>query len=475
MSTELKLKTSDVAGVQEFGSAVALSGDYAIVGARHGGFDPGAAYVFVKNGAGWVEQAKLSASDTTAFDHFGEAVGIDGDYAIVGASQAGIGSYGQAYIFYRNGSEWVEDTILFASDKADYALFGQSVSLSGDWAIVGSDKAAHMFQRTGSTWTEKAKLTADEATDFGRSVSINGNYAVVGATNINQSPQIGAAYVFHLSGDTWQQQAVLIASDGTTYDYFGWSVSISGDYIIVGAPGANASGMIEPGAAYIFWRSGSVWIQQIKLEPTAPHKVKDFGRAVAISGSHAVAIVGDPGDNEVAVGNGAAYLFERNGLTWSLTEKIITRDAALFDNFGASVAVENTSGSGVLVVVGAPCNNDSRVDEGAAYIFSEFPPALFGFQLDPDRFMLVARILFGLTGGGGGLTWQAGTGSVPVDSEPFKLWSALSSTKRDLLFGLALSEMADLIHDRKSRQAMKTMGVNLMKTAASQMRDPIEG
>ena len=75
--------------------------------------------MFAKNGAGWVEQAKLSASDTTAFDHFGEAVGIDGDYAIVGASQAGIGSYGQAYIFHRNGSEWVEDTILFASDKAD--------------------------------------------------------------------------------------------------------------------------------------------------------------------------------------------------------------------------------------------------------------------------------------------------------------------------------------------------------------------
>src|SRR4029077_16133530 len=210
MSRELKLKASDAAGVQEFGSAVALSGDYAIVGARHGGFDPGGAYVFVKNGAGWVEQAKLSAGETTAFDHFGEAVGIDGDYAIVGASQAGIGSYGQAYIFHRNGSEWMEDTILFVSDKTDHALFGQSVSLSGDWAIVGSDKAAYLFHRTGLTWIEKAKLTADEASDFGRSVSMNGNYAVVGATNINQSPQVGAAYVFQLSGDTWQQRAVLI-------------------------------------------------------------------------------------------------------------------------------------------------------------------------------------------------------------------------------------------------------------------------
>jgi len=277
-----------------------------------------------------------------------------------------------------------------------------------------------------------------------------------------------------LSGGTWRRQAILIAGDGTTYDYFGWSVSISGDCIIVGAPGANTDRIIGPGAAYIFSRNGSVWLQQIKLEHTAPHKVKDFGRAVAISGSYAVAVVGDPGDDEVAVGSGAAYLFERNGLTWSLTKKIIARDAALFDNFGASVAVDNTSGTGVSVVVGAPCNNAQREDEGAAYMFSEFPPASSGFQVDHDRFMLVARILFGLTGSEGGLMWQPGTGPVPADSKPFKVWSALPSTKRDLLFGLAVSEMADLIHDRKSRQAMKTVGVKLMKAAASQMRVPIE-
>jgi len=154
MSTELKLKANDVVGVQEFGSAFAVSGDYTIVGARHDGFDPGAA---------WVEQAKLSASDTTGFDHFGAAVGMDDDYAIIGASQGGIGSRGQAYIFHRNGSDWVEDTILFANGETDDALFGQSVSISGDCAIVGSDKAAYMFQRTGSTWTEEAKLTPDEA------------------------------------------------------------------------------------------------------------------------------------------------------------------------------------------------------------------------------------------------------------------------------------------------------------------------
>ena len=83
---------------------------------------------------------------------------------------------------------------------------------------------------------------------------------------------------------------------------------------------------------------------------------------MAISDSYAVAVVGDPGDDEVAVGSGAAYLFARKGSTWSLTKKIIARDATRFDNFGASVAVDNTSGTGVLVVVGAPCNNDQRKD-----------------------------------------------------------------------------------------------------------------
>jgi hypothetical protein len=191
---------------------------------------------------------------------------------------------------------------------------------------------------------------------------------------------------------------------------------------------------------------------------------------VAISDSYAVAVVGDPGDDEVAVGSGAAYLFARKGPTWSLTKKIIARDATRFDNFGASVAVDNTSGTGVSIVVGALCNNDQRKDEGAAYLFSEFPPASFGFQFDHDRFMLVVRILFGLTGSGDGLICQPGTGPVPVDPKPFKVWSLLPSTKRDLLFGLAVSEMADLIHDRKSRQAMKTVGGKLMKAAASQMR-----
>jgi FG-GAP repeat len=116
---------------------------------------------------GWAEQAKLSPSDAKVLDQFGETVATHGDYAIVGASEAGIGfGSGQAYVFHRNGSDWAEDTILSATDKTDGAFVGGSVSLNGDWAVVGSREAAYVFQRNGSTWTEKAKHTADEATDF---------------------------------------------------------------------------------------------------------------------------------------------------------------------------------------------------------------------------------------------------------------------------------------------------------------------
>ena len=287
MSTELKLKTSDVASVQEFGSAVALSGDVCDCRStpwRIRSTEPLTCLRRTER-AGWSRPNSARVTQQR-FDHFGEAVGIDGDYAIVGASQAGIGSYGQAYIFHRNGSSGWRDTILFASDKADYArYFGQSVSLGGDWAIVGSDKAAHMFSAHWVDVDWKAKLTADEATDFGRSVSINAKlcrrrshqYQSIAPDrrSVRLSPErrhLAAAGRPHR--ERWNH--VRLFSDGPFPSV--------GTTFIVGAPGANASGMIEPGAAYIFWRSGSVWIQQIKLEPTAPHKVKDFGRAVAISG-----------------------------------------------------------------------------------------------------------------------------------------------------------------------------------------------
>ena len=191
---------------------------------------------------------------------------IFSDYALIGAYGDGDnGSYsGSAYVFHRSGSTWSQQAKLIASDGAAFDWFGHSVSISGDYALVGAPDdddngsnsgSAYVFQRSGSTWTQQAKLIAsDGAADdrFGFSVSISGDYALVGAYGDGDNGSAsGSAYVFQRSDSTWTQQVKLKASDGAADDVFGYSVSISGDCALVGAYGDDDNGT-ESGSIYFF-------------------------------------------------------------------------------------------------------------------------------------------------------------------------------------------------------------------------------
>jgi hypothetical protein len=178
--TEFKLKAHDTAAHDKFGKSVSISGDYAIVGADrnddNGGLPVGSAYIFRRSGTSWSQQAKLTASDASPsqFDNFGFSVSIDGDYAIVGAvghDDDGTES-GAAYIFRRSGTSWSQQAKLTASDAAENDNFGNSVSISGDYAIVGAlnnddagqaSGSAYIFSRSGTTWNQQTKLTASDA------------------------------------------------------------------------------------------------------------------------------------------------------------------------------------------------------------------------------------------------------------------------------------------------------------------------
>jgi len=277
-----KLLASDGAVGDYFGRSVSIDGDYAIVGALHdndNGDWSGSAYVFIRSGTAWAEQAKLLASDGAAYDYFGCSVSIDGDYAIVGAWDDDdiVASSGSAYVFTRSGTDWTEQAKLLASDGAVGDSFGCSVSIDGDYAIIGADYdddngsqsgSAYVFTRSGTDWTQQAKLLAsdgDIGDRFGVSVSIDGDYAIVGADSDDDNGDMsGSAYVFTRSGTDWTQQAKLLASDIAGGDQFGWSVSIDGDYAIVGAWRDDDNG-VDSGSAYVFTRSGTDWIQQAKL------------------------------------------------------------------------------------------------------------------------------------------------------------------------------------------------------------------
>ena len=266
-----KRVASDAAENDEFGCSVAISGDYVVVGVLlddDGGISSGAAYIYKRNYGGqnyWGEVKKLTASDAEASEFFGKSVAIDGDYIVVGAYQeSGVIQTGAAYVYSRNfggPDNWGEVTKLTASNPDDFAYFGDSVYISGDLAVVGAFMedsggtyrgAAYVYNRNSggvNTWGQVKRLTASDAVDhdqFGFSVSIDGDYAIVGARyKAGTWAQAGAAYIYGRDSggaNNWGEVTKLTASYAQTSDLFGTSVSISGDYVVVGALYEDGSG-----------------------------------------------------------------------------------------------------------------------------------------------------------------------------------------------------------------------------------------
>jgi hypothetical protein len=409
-----KLLAGDAQAHAYFGYSVAISGDYAIVGAYGvdgGTVDPqgavGAAYIFHRTGDGtWDDGVKLVAPDAQEEDYFGHSVAISGDYAIVGADleDGGAGdplpTAGAVYIFHRIGENtWDAGVKLVAPDAQADDLFGCSVAISGDYAIVGADGenggagdplgyagAAYIFHRTGdNTWDGGEKLVAPDAQagdEFGHSVAISGDYAIVGAKYENGGAgnpilSSGAAYIFHRTGDnTWDSGVKLMAPDAQANDIFGYSVAISGDDAIVGAyheDGGAGDPRTNAGAAYIFHRTGNnTWDSGVKLMAPDAQALDEFGYSVAISGDYAIvgAQYEDGGAGDPRTNAGAAYLFHRTGNnTWDGGVKLVVSDVQAYDWFGLSVAI-----SGDYAIVGAYGDEDGAGDQrtgpGAAYIFN---------------------------------------------------------------------------------------------------------
>ena len=312
----------------------------------------------------WVEVQKILASDAASYDRFGYSISISGNYIIVGAPNesedtAGGDSIhiaGSAYVFERDGGgNWKQVSKIVASDRADWDVFGWSVAISGTYAIVGAFQededatggntlsaagSAYLFERDGSgQWNQVQKIVASDRASydhFGGSVSISGNYAIFGvlgededATGGNTLSAAGSAYLFERDGTgQWNEVQKIVASDRATSEFFGVSVSISGDHVIVGAYHYDDTGHwpADPGSAYIFERDGSGnWREVQKVVATNSVGDNAFGSSVSINGDHA--IVGAPFQE-------SAYLFKRNGTCQWNEQEIITYDHGVGRSLG---------------------------------------------------------------------------------------------------------------------------------------------
>ncbi len=355
---QAKLTAPDGTSSDDFGYAVAASGNTALVGAFGKNQFTGAAYVYINNSGVWSEQAKLTASDGTTFNNFGTTLALSGNTALVGAFENN-GSTGAAYVFVRNGTTWTQQAKLTALNGQTSDEFGFSVALDGNTAVIGAPHsnslagAAYVFARSGTSWRQQTVLTATDGgsfDDFGAAVGLNGGIAAIGARNHLAR---GAVYVFVQNGTTWPQQAKLTASDGALQDEFGDAIAVSGATVLVGSYN-NLAGL---GAAYAFVQNGIAWTQQAKITALGGLALNNFGAAVALSGD--VAIIGAPFQ---AGSFGSAYLFIRSAATWVEQAKISAADGTLLDQFGSATAF-----SGNTAIVGAPFKNNSM---GAAYAYS---------------------------------------------------------------------------------------------------------
>ena len=448
--------TLAVGAVGEGSNATGINGDQSDNSAG----SSGAAYVFVRSGTSWSQQAYIKASNTANADQFGISLSLsgDGNTLAVGAnaedsnatgingdqSDNSASSSGAAYVYVRSGTSWSQQAYIKASNAEANDFFGQSLSLSadGNTLAVGANGeasnatgingdqsdnsvipagAAYVFVRSGTSWSQQAYIKASNtgtSDQFGGSLSLSGdgNTLVVGASgedsnatgingdqSNNSASDAGAAYVYVRSGTSWSQQAYVKAGNAEAGDSFGRSLSLSvaGNTLAVGATSedSNATGIngdesdnsaFVAGAVYVYTRSGITWSQQAYVKASNTEAIDRFGTAVSLSAdgntlavganvedSNATGINGDQSDNS-ASGSGAAYVFVRSGAMWSQQAYAKASNTGGDDQFGRAVGLSadgNTLAVGAndessnATGVGGDQTDNSANSSGAVYVY----------------------------------------------------------------------------------------------------------
>ncbi|MFT5542281.1 MAG: hypothetical protein ACI97K_001488 [Glaciecola sp.] len=364
-----------------FGYSAAIDGTTLLIGAYKadidGVIDAGAAYVYVLGDNGWHQQAKLVADPAFAEDTLGGKVALKNDVAMLGVmlrDDKGKDS-GAVVSFERESSTWKQNQIFTAPDAKPGDAFGQSIALTENHLIIGAPRndavevdsgAAYIYKRERDTWRYQTKITASDGAAgdlFGISIAVDGNTILVGADlHDEKAENAGAVYVYVLDDNQWKQEAKLIASDGGKTDIFGVRVALSKNTALVSARRDDTEELgIDAGSAYIFVRDGNTWTQQGKL--TSPDGQADdrFGRDVALSGD--IAIISAMNHDANGSNTGALYVYKNGSDGWRYTSKFLAKSSMPDDKFGWSVALSNS-----VAVVATPNHDAKGQESGAVFI-----------------------------------------------------------------------------------------------------------
>lgn len=417
-SFDTRLTAFDKAPAEAYGTEVDLHETLMIVGAPNdavsSGTSGGSAYIYEKSGDVWNLVSKIRSNDSTINVNFGAAVAISSNFAVIGDPDEA--SRGAAYIFEKSGNSWTqiaktEATVPTADDR-----YGEDVEIDGDWIFIGAPKeeenaagsenvswagSVFVYSYDGTDWSFNNKmvpadrLEAEAASQqFGYSLAADSGRLIVGAYTRSDSTttNVGAAYFFEEMGGVWTENVMLRPSDGSTGDFFAWDVDLKGNTAVVGAlnhdydlSGSGFKG--ESGAAYYMTYDGTTWLAGGKLVWSDRDNGDFFGSSVAVTPNEETIIVGMYEDNtrftfDGEVFNksecGAAVVFNKTmGGTFEEGERITPSIKATQDHFGNSMAASNTD----LVIAAYQddienfpnsglCNLDSIADNGAVDVFN---------------------------------------------------------------------------------------------------------
>ncbi len=430
---------SDADPNDQFGHAVALTGDVLLVGApAHAPQSAGAAYIIRRQPSGdWAPEQLLVPTGLAPSSQFGFSVAASADVCVVGAPTDPTASFdaGAAYVYrYDVGmGAWLPDATLFSFDRDPLDEFGHSVAIddAGELITVGawhdSDNgtksgSVHVYRWSGSSWDHEAKLIGSDVTiedKFGEACDVSGDVIVVGARGDDESATTGGAvYVYRNTAGVWSEETKLISSDAVNFDRLGQAVAIDGDVVVAGAYFDDDAGT-SSGATFVFRRDTmtGTWSEEQKLTPAGLGPGDQLGFAVSIDGD--LIAVSAPNDDDAADNTGAVYFFRHALGVWTEEAKLVPKDGGVNDSFGQSLSLDGTR-----FVAGASLDDDQFTNAGAAYIYE-----------DIDLFTLIAPAGYG-TPGVTGIPALSGSGPLtPGSSLTLTLHAAAPSAASFVVLG----------------------------------------
>jgi hypothetical protein len=369
-----------------FSIGISQAGDVVVVGAYgadEGQSNTGAMYVFKLEYGTWVQSSKVVPSNYGRDQYFGRVVGISGDgTTIITSTYNGNNEY--VYIYTLENNSWVENNILTSETSSD-TDFGYSLALNYDGTVAAigerhdnvngwNSGSVSIYRKVNGTWTLDTKLIGSVTNSNDRlgsavSLSNDGNTLATGSYT-GESPTnnstAGLAYIFKYINGVWVEVAVLGATDAAGGDYFGFSLSISGDgkTLAVGAYRDDDRGS-DSGSAYIFTEVNSVWEQTVKIKPSDLSGGDRFGLSVAISPNGDYVVAGSSRDDPNGSNSGSVYVFVNTAVGWVEQLKITPPDGKKSDYFGYAVAASATGN----IAIGAYGNDDRGSASGSFYLF----------------------------------------------------------------------------------------------------------